>query len=101
MADQKFKRAPAVYRRIADINPETDIRVRLLGRVIGQADGTLVIDDGTGRADVVAEDMEAAANEMVRVFARVLPLENGFELRAELIQKMDKLDLGLYNKVFG
>ncbi|MBI4170399.1 MAG: replication protein RepA, partial [Candidatus Aenigmarchaeota archaeon] len=49
MNDQKqFKRAPAVYRKIAEIMPEKDIHVRLLGRVIGKSDGIVVIDDGTG-----------------------------------------------------
>ena len=99
MADQKqqFKRAPALYRAIADVQPD-DIRVRLLGRVIGSADGTLVIDDGTGRADVICEDFTASTNDIVRIFCRVLPLEKGFELRSELVQKMDGLDTGLYQK---
>jgi hypothetical protein len=101
MADQKqFKRLPAIYRKISQINAQTDIRVRLLGRVIGVSDGTLVIDDGSGRADIVAEEFDVQENETVRVFARVLALESGFELRAELVQKMDKLDTGLYEKVF-
>ena len=102
MADQKqFKRAPAPYRKISEISPEKDIRVRLLGRVIGKIDGTIVIDDGTGRADIVAEEFSAETNDIIRVFARVLPLESGYELRAEIIQKMDKMDIELYNKVFG
>lgn len=101
MPDQKFKRAPAAHRKISEIRPESDIRVRILGRVIGKADGMLVVDDGTARADIVAEDMEADTNSIVRVFARVLPLETGYELRAELVQKMDRLDLDLYEKVFG
>lgn len=102
MSDQKqFKRAPAVYRKIAEIEPEKDIRVRLLGRVIGKSDGMAVIDDGTGRADIVTEEFSADTNDIVRIFARVLPLETGYELRAELVQKMDKLDLELYEKIFG
>ena len=99
--DQKFHRSPAVYRKISNINPETDVRVRLLGRVIGQTDGTLVIDDGSGKADIVAEEFSAETNDIIRVFCRVLPLESGFELRAELVQKMDKLDTELYGRVFG
>jgi len=101
MTDQQFNRAPAAYRKIAEIVPEKDIRVRLLGRVIGKGDGTVVIDDGTGRADIVAEEFGADINDIVRVFARVMPLETGYELRAELVQKMDKLDLELYEKIFG
>ena len=100
MADQKqFKRAPAVYRTIDSIDAEKDIRVRLLGRVIGKSGGTLVLDDGTGKADIVADETDAAEKDLIRVFARVLPLENGYELRAELIQKMDKIDEELYRKL--
>ena len=100
MADQKqFKRAPAVYRTIAGIQPESDIRVRILGRIIGKNDGIMVIDDGTGRADIVSEEFDAGVNDIVRVFARVLPLESGFELRAELVKKMDNMDLDLYRKI--
>ncbi len=98
--EQKFKRAPAAYRKISGIKPEQDIRVRLLGRVIGKGDGTIVIDDGSSRADIVTEETDAGINDIVRVFARVLPLESGFELRAEFVQKMEKLDLDLYNKIF-
>ncbi len=99
--DQKFKCAPAAYRKISEIKPDQDIRVRILGRVIGKGDGMIAIDDGTGRADIVTEELDANTNDIVRVFARVLPLENGYELRAELVQKMDKLDLELHNKIFG
>lgn len=77
-----------------------DIRVRLLGRVIGAHDGMIVVDDGAGRAEIVTEGFEGAENDIVRVFARVLPLESGYELRAELIQKMDRLDADLYYRLF-
>ena len=83
---QQFHRAPAVYKKISEIDPEKNIRVRLIGRVIGTTDGTIVIDDGSGRADIVADEIAVENNEIVRIFARVLPLENGYELRAELIQ---------------
>lgn len=95
----RYRRAPATPRRISEINPEKDIRVRLLGRVIGKDNGTLIIDDGTGKAEVIAENQDADVNDLVRVFTRVLPLEEGFELRAELLQKMNGLDVDLYKKI--
>ncbi|MBI2076398.1 MAG: hypothetical protein HYT72_04075 [Candidatus Aenigmarchaeota archaeon] len=100
MAEQfKYRRAPATPRRISEINPEKDIRVRLLGRVIVKDNGTLIIDDGTGKAEIIVENQDADINDLVRVFTRVLPLEEGFELRAELIQKMNGLDIDLYKKI--
>ncbi len=100
MAEQfKYKRAPAAPRRISEINPEKDIRVRLLGHIIGKDNGALIIDDGTGKAEVISEEQDADVNDIVRIFTRVLPLEQGFELRAELVQKMNGLDVDLYKKI--
>ena len=102
MAEQfKYRRAPATPRRVSEINPEKDIRVRLLGRIIGKDEGTLIIDDGTGKAEVIVEEQDADIDDIVRIFTRVLPLEEGFELRAELLQKMKGLDVDLYKKIVG
>jgi len=50
---------------------------------------------------VVEQDVMDMFNvdDLVRIFARVLPLEHGFELRAEIIQEMNKLNLALYQRV--
>ena len=98
----QYRRAPAVLRKISNINPESDIRVRIVGNVIDVSDGSVVIDDGSGKADVINDenvDIQASVNDIVRVFARVLPLEEGFELRAEMIQPMNGLDLNLFRKL--
>jgi len=97
--DFQFRRAPAVLRRINEINPEKDIRIRILGRVIDKTDGIIVVDDGSGKAEIVTEDRNADMNDVVRVFARVLPLETGYELRAEILQGMNALDLNLFRKI--
>ncbi len=100
MADEfSFKRSPAVYRNIKDINPEKDSRVRILGKVVNKKDDILVLDDGTGVAEIVMmNDFDVAIGETVRVFCRVLPLEEGYELRGELVQKMDDLNVELHKK---
>ena len=85
-------------RKIADISPEKDVRVRLLGRVLDKTESTLVIDDGSEKAEIVIDVAPDA--EFVRVFCRVLPLEQGYELRAEVVQPIDNLDIDLYKKVF-
>ena len=98
----QYRRMPAVPRKIADINPETDIRVRLLGKIIDRYEGTVVIDDGSGKAEVVAEENAGGVgSDFVRVFCRVLPLETGYELRAEIIQDMSSLDINLNKKIHG
>jgi hypothetical protein len=95
----QYRRAPALLRKINEINPESDIRVRILGKVIDKSDGAIIVDDGSGKIEIITEDIQADVNDIVRIFARVLPLEEGFELRAELIQHMNALDLNLYRKI--
>ena len=97
----QYKRMPAVPRQIREINPEKDVRVRLLGKIIDKSDATIVIDDGSATAEVVLDtDANVSTDDMIRVFARVIPLEDGMELRAEIIQNMNALDMDLYKKVF-
>ena len=96
--DIQYKRLPAVSRAIADIIPEKDIRVRLVVQVIDATDGSIVVDDGSATAEIVT-DASAAAGDTVRVFARVLPLEEGYELRGEIVQRMN-VDRELYARVY-
>ncbi len=100
MADTfSFKRAPAVYKNIKDINPEKDSRVRILGKVINKKDDIMILDDGTGVAEIALMDnFDFAIGETVRVFCRVLPLEEGYELRGEIVQKVGDLNIEYYNK---
>ena len=98
----QYKRQPAHLRKIADINPETDVRVRIFGHVIDKTEGVLVVDDGSAKAEVISDQFDAFdIDDTVRIFARVLALEQGFELRAEIIQKMNEMDMELYRKVYG
>ena len=101
MTDFQYRRHPALLRKISEINPESDIRVRLLGKVVDKQESSFIIEDDSGKAEIIAEDMELNFNkeDIVRVFARVLPLEDGFELRAEIIQDMKDLDMDLYKKI--
>jgi len=99
--DQQFKRAPAARRRISDIVPEKDIRVRIFGKVIDRMDDILVVDDGTGRIEIIAENPQAKTGEMVTAFARILPLESGYEARLEMVQSAEGMDIGLFRKGFG
>ena len=94
-----YKRHPAVLRKITEINPEKDIRVRIIGNVIDANESSIVVDDGHSKAEIISDNINCATGDTVRIFARVLPLEDGFELRGEIIQKLDDLDIELYKKV--
>lgn len=109
MDEVRYRRLPAAPKNIIDINPEKDVRVRILGRVIDKQDGTIIVDDGSSTAQIVTDaqpvDAKGAVHpceidDVVCVFARVLPLEDGYELRGEIVQNKNSLDMGLYKKVY-
>jgi hypothetical protein len=96
----QYRRHPALPRKIAEINPESDIRVRILGRILDKKDSSFILEDDSGKVEIITdEELSFNVADNVRVFARVLPLEDSFELRAEIIQDMNKLDMDLYRKV--
>ena len=98
--DFQYKRAAAKVKKINEINPEKDIRVRILGRIIDRNDDVLVVDDGSQKTEIIIDPaLEVSQDSLVRIIARVLPLESGFDLRAEAVQDMTGLDVELYNKI--
>ena len=96
------RRLPTIDRKISEIGSE-DIRVRITGTVVDKKGSTVVIDDGTGKAEVNFIEPKAlemcGVNKLVRVFGRVIPLESGFEFQGELAQDMSGLDLALMRRV--
>lgn len=91
------KRLPAKERLISEILPN-DIRVRILGTVIDRGENSIVMDDGSGRLEIVTDGQSAETGKMVRVVTRVLPLMEGFEARAECMQDMAGFDVELYRR---
>jgi hypothetical protein len=101
MPDEKLirRRLPAREKTIASIQPETDVRLRLTGTVIGIGPNSVVIDDGTGKTEVFFEkEPSVREGQMVRVITRVFPLIDGFECRGEALQEMDDFNNELYKK---
>ncbi len=96
------KRLPAQEKTISEIEPEKDIRVRILGTVVDKGEDSFVIDDGGGHAQVTADAGmsldNVKVNDSIKVIGRVFASENGFELRAEALQNANGIDLVLYKK---
>ena len=92
------KRKPALERKITEIKPDTDIRVRLLGTILNSGQNTIMLDDGSSQIEIVFDDdlSEIKQGQLVRVVARILPLVDGFECKGECIQKLDGFDIELY-----
>ncbi len=95
------QRMPAKERKISDISGD-DTRVSIVGTVVGFKDNIMAVDDGTGKIEVSFEEPPAVkSGQLVRVFGRMIALENGFELQGEVCQDFSNADLGLWRKVSG
>ena len=92
------KRKPAIERKITEIQPDKDIRVRLLGTVINSGQNTIMLDDGSSQIEVLFDDdlSDIKQGQLIRIIARILPLVEGFECKGECIQKLDGFDIELY-----
>ncbi len=101
MAQERLikRRLPSIEKNIADIQSETDVRVRLIGTVIDNTPNSIVIDDGTGKLEIYfGEEKNIRQGQLVRVITRILPLIDGFECRGEALQILDGFNLDLYKK---
>ncbi|MBU0898804.1 MAG: replication protein RepA [Nanoarchaeota archaeon] len=93
------RRLPAVEKQISEIKSD-DLRLRLLGIVVDKKDTTLVMDDGTGKTEIIFnEAVNTEIGKFVRVFGRVVPMESGFEIHGEFMQDMSGLDMDLLKRV--
>jgi len=88
-------------KKISEINPEADFKVKIAGMIVDKKGDTLVIDDGTSKVNVftVSDLQGIEVNKLVRVFGNIVPIENGFEVRADFLQDLSGLDIKLYRNV--
>jgi hypothetical protein len=93
---------PARDRRISEIKLG-DERVRVVGLVVDKRDAEFTLDDGSGQITVLFDDPALgegiSVGSKVRVFGMPLSAGDVRELRAEIVQKVDRLDLELYEEV--
>jgi RPA family protein len=100
--NQRQRRAPARPKSIEDIDPQSDIRARIVGTVISLDDESITVDDGTGSAEVFMNEEEIEdieENQSIRVLGRVLPTPDGFEIQAEAVHDLSDVDIETYNRV--
>lgn len=99
----EFRRQPFSEKRISDIDPERDINVCILGRVLDTGEREIVIDDGSGKARIFftgnTEIKNLSPNDIVRLFGYVVPNPGGFDIRGDIIQLMNGLDTELFKSV--
>lgn len=99
---EQNRRHPAVMKNIEDINPQEDVRVRVVGTVLETLEDSIMLDDGSGTTEIFLNDDDlddVAEDQRIRVFGRVLPTQDSFELQGEIVQDMSDLDMEKFNQV--
>ncbi|HKZ45257.1 MAG TPA: hypothetical protein VJ343_00975 [archaeon] len=81
-------------RKISEINVKSDDRIAVMGDVVELGENSFILDDGSAKAEIVFEG-ELKKKQMVRVFCSIV--EN--QLKADVVQNLDGLDLNLYKKI--
>jgi tRNA(Ile2) C34 agmatinyltransferase TiaS len=97
-------RPPAVEKKIKDIASNEASFIKVLGVVLEKGQNVVLIDDGTGKARIVALDNEIISKitvgDKIRVFGTVLPRDEGeIQINASIIQDMNKLNVKLLSQV--
>ncbi|MFB6158848.1 MAG: OB-fold nucleic acid binding domain-containing protein [Candidatus Nanohalobium sp.] len=96
------RRAPARPKKIDEINPQSDIRVRIVGTVLSLEEDSVSLDDGSGTVEVFIEEEELEELEegqRIRVLGRVLPTPDSFEIQGEIVQDFSSIDQELHDRV--
>jgi hypothetical protein len=80
-----------------------DERVRVVGLVVDKKETEFTLDDGSGHLTVIFDDPAVVegieVGSKVRIFGMPLSVSGTNELHAEIVQKVDGLDFGLYREV--
>lgn len=95
-------RMPAPYKRISELRA-SDERVKVIGLVVDRGSSDLVLDDGSGQITAILEDPAAIGGvdvgSRVRVFGSPMEAEGGLELQADILQRVDPLDVQIHEQV--
>jgi len=91
-----MRRLPAVDRLVKDIGRD-DKRVRIVGIVVDKGDEYIVVDDGTGKIELVVEgNVNVNIGDVVKVIVKCLSNENKY--LCEAVQPANGLDIKLYRE---
>jgi len=89
-------------KKINEIDPDVDYKVKVIGLIVDKKEDTIVIDDGESKVRVFVDSdifEKIGIHQLVAVFGSTLPSDRGFDIKADVIQDLTGLDLNLYKKV--
>ncbi len=98
----QFQNISAVERKISEIDPESDTKVRVIGTIVSKAEGSFILDDGAGTVQVFIDSkllQNISENKIVRVIGRVSPNAASFDIRAEIVHDMSGLNMKTHETV--
>jgi len=101
MADEQ-RTAPARPKKVEEIDPKQDLKVRVTGTLVSVENDSVSLDDSTGTVEIFLEDDMIDGLEegqRVRVFGRVLPTPDSFEIQGEIVQDFSNVDPELQSRV--
>lgn len=96
MVEDRFKRKPYIEKFIKDISV-SDFKVSVSGVIVSKTENSFLLDDSTGQIRISSTTIPNF--EYLRVFGKIMPLETGLELEAEITQDLSKIDKVIYKKV--
>jgi len=74
--------------------------VSVIGTIIDKQEDSIILDDGTGKITIGFDNpVGMETDQIVRVFGRVIPLEQGFELQGEILQDMRGISTDLLKRL--
>ena len=80
-------------KQVSEVTPN-DSRVSIIGNVAGVGENSFVLDDGTGKIEIIS-DVRVEKDRLVRAFCSVIDEK----LKADIVQDVEGLDLNLFKKV--
>lgn len=81
-------------KKISDIDLKKDKKVSIVGKVLNVDKDYFVLSDGKNEIKILSEE-KVESGEIIRVFCSIE--EN--KIRADIIQRLNSLDLNLYKEV--
>lgn len=79
--------------KLSEIDPETDSKICLIGKVKEVKESSFILSDGT--AEIELEDKGVEEGDLVRVFCSV---DEG-KLKVDILQNLKGFDLNLFNDI--
>ncbi|MFH8080722.1 MAG: OB-fold nucleic acid binding domain-containing protein [Candidatus Aenigmatarchaeota archaeon] len=94
--NQYFKKS------LSEINPEIDLKVKIIGLVVDKSELSIIVDDGKDKVNIYIDpEMEEKIDihQLVAVYGTVIPTEDGFEIKADVVQDLTGINLNFYKKM--